>query len=215
MATVVKRRLVELYRSARFECKAFILSRISLSRVFLNKQKYYGRKIEIGAGIHSQKSDFLTIDLSIKADIPYDLKFGLPLETNSLETIYSEHVLENFNHRDLIFLLKEYYRSLRDGGIFSCVVPDAKLYVKAYCEGRLNSIKNSSKSLTSLSYQNRIDILNHVFYMDGHHQHMFYDDSMVDTLTSLGFKQVCVREFNEKLDRKDRKYESIYFKCIK
>jgi predicted SAM-dependent methyltransferase len=118
-------------------------------------------------------------------------------------------VLEHFFYRDLIRLLVDCNRVLKPGGSFSACVPDAGIYVRAY-------ITPNSFNRSFLAYKPAIvsdlkmDRLNYIAYMDGHHRFMFDEENLLRVLTEAGFTDVRRRDFNPALDKFERKYESIY-----
>ena len=72
------------------------------------------------------------MDLSSDSDLCWDLRNPLPFPNNSVAIIYSSHVLEHLHYRELMGLLAESWRVLKPGGLFSCCVPDATIYIQGY-----------------------------------------------------------------------------------
>ena len=72
-----------------------VIGLIKVKLLFNQNQKY---KLEIGVGNSMRKDGFITSDLSLKADYPFDLRFGLLFLSASLELIYAEHVFEHFHY---------------------------------------------------------------------------------------------------------------------
>lgn len=56
----------------------------------------------------------------------------------------------------------------------------------------------------------KIDYVNYMAYMDGHHKYMFDEENLLFILKSAGFRNVRLREFSIDLDHKERDFESIY-----
>ena len=56
----------------------------------------------------------------------------------------------------------------------------------------------------------KIDYVNYMAYMDGNHKYMFDKENLIHILNSKGFKNSGLREFDSKIDRKERDFESIY-----
>jgi predicted SAM-dependent methyltransferase len=56
------------------------------------------------------------------------------IESDSVDVIYSCHVLEHFRRRDLPRVLKEWVRVLKSGGILRISVPDFESIVKIYSQ---------------------------------------------------------------------------------
>lgn len=171
-------------------------------------------RLEIGAG-KSKREGMITSDLDIKSDYPFDLRIGLPFPDESVDFIYAEHVLEHFCFRDVQMLVGECKRVMKPGAVLKVSVPDARIYLNAYCKPDGFNHKEFCTFDLGLNYQLRINIVNYMFYMDGHHRHMFDEESLLLTLKSVGFDSVCTREFDPELDQKVRQYESIYAQCVK
>ncbi len=128
----MRNRSISIFRNfyQDLKCLAFVFIGITKSRLLFNKDRV--NKLEIGVGASGKKKGFITSDLSIKADYPYDFRLGLPFANESLDLIYAEHVFEHFHYRELVSLLANCYRSLKPGGSLSLVVPDARIYLNAY-----------------------------------------------------------------------------------
>jgi predicted SAM-dependent methyltransferase len=95
----------------------------------MNKMKL----LNLGCGSRFHK-DWLNIDFkSNHEDVKeFDLRKGIPLESNSVSVVYSSHVLEHFQKEAAPSFLKEVHRVLEPGGIIRIVVPDLEQIVRAY-----------------------------------------------------------------------------------
>ncbi len=200
-----------LYRDIKF--LAFVVIGSTKAKLFFYKQKV--NKLEIGAGASEKKKDFITSDLSIKADYPFDFRLGLPFPNESLDLIYSEHVFEHFQYRELVSLLSDCYRSLKPNGVLSLVVPDARIFLNAYFHPDEFDYKKYCQYDFGLSYKCRIDYVNYVFYMDGQHQYMFDDENILVLLRDMGFRDVQLRDFDPSMDQEARQNISIYVEARK
>jgi predicted SAM-dependent methyltransferase len=70
-------------------------------------------------------------------DLCWDIRKGIPLPSNSMRGIFTEHTLEHFTWRDAIrVFLPECFRILREGGVLRITVPDAELCLRTYEEAR-------------------------------------------------------------------------------
>jgi len=61
-----------------------------------------------------------------------DIIKGLPLADSSVEAIYSSHVLEHLDKREVELYLREALRILCPGGILRLVVPDLSMIINKY-----------------------------------------------------------------------------------
>jgi predicted SAM-dependent methyltransferase len=169
-------------------------------------------KVEIGAGAVRGRNGWTTLDLALRADLYWDLRWGLPFRSESLEAVYSSHVMEHFAYPDLMKLLAEIRRVLKPGGVYSAAVPDAARYIDAYVNRGERPRCGWKPALRS---ELPIDLVNYVAYMDGQHHYMFDMENLQHVLRLAGFREVHSRAFDPALDRAERDYASIYAVAVK
>lgn len=213
MAMLLKK-VIKALKIIYFEIFCLFCCLVGLIKVKLLFSRNNTNRLEIGAGI-SKKKGMLSLDLDLKSDYPFDLRAGLPFPDDSIDFIYAEHVLEHFQVRDVVMLLAECKRVMKRGGVIRVAVPDARIYLNAYCQPDLFDYKSFCTFDTGLDYQWKINFVNYMFYMDGHHAFMFDEESLVSALESAGFVRVSLREFDAEIDQEVRKHESIYVQCEK
>jgi predicted SAM-dependent methyltransferase len=169
-------------------------------------------QLEIGSG-PAKREGWITLDMCKGADVIWDLRHKLPFDDSCFDKVYCSHVLEHFSYHDLQGLLREVHRVLRPGGQFLIAVPDASIYVDAYMGKRdvdvLMQYKPAVASMKSM------DVLNYIFYMDGHHRFMFDAENLAFHCESVGFVGCASRSFDSSLDMAARDYESLYMSCCK
>jgi predicted SAM-dependent methyltransferase len=173
-------------------------------------------KLEIGAGGKKGKNGWLTMDLTELCDLPWDLRNGIPFPDASLSVIYSSHFFEHLSFQETKKLITECRRVLKEGGIFSICVPNARPYLEAYTRGD-KAFLEKQPSYYQPAYNNTtiIDLVNYVAYMDGQHKYMFDENNLLHILSSNGLKEVKIREFDAEVDMPERRHESIYAQGIK
>lgn len=198
-------------RSAVFFVK-HCLSRRRIRRVLRQAGDVF---VEVGAGDKKGQGGWLTIDITRNCDIFWDLRKGLPFPDGSIKKIYSSHFFEHLSFREIQQFLAECNRVLAQGGTFSICVPNARLYIEAY----LRSGPPMDEQLLGYrpAYNNttRIDYVNYIAYMDGHHKHMFDEENLLHMLNSCGLRNARLRAFDPSLDLKERDAESIYAEAEK
>lgn len=169
-------------------------------------------QLEIGSG-PNKRAGWITLDMCKGVDVYWDLRNKTPFKDESFDRIYCSHVLEHFSYQDLRVVLREMHRILRPNGEFLISVPDASIYVDAYLGRRdastLMQYKPAIPSLMSM------DVLNYIFYMDGHHKFMFDSENLVFHCKAAGFIGCVERPFDQTLDLVVRDYESLYMSCRK
>lgn len=211
-------RIKGIYRTIQFEISSYFFSLIGLLKSKLLFDKNQTNQLEIGLGTSEKKEGFITSDINLATDFPYDLRIGLPFPDASIDFIYSEHVLEHFSYNDLILLLQDCYRVIKENGIFRLVVPNAAIYLNAYSQKEKiddDFQKKYCRYEFGLSYKSPIDYVNYIFYMNGEHRHMFDPDSILVILSDIGFKNVHLDDFSPEIDKQDRKDNSIYVEATK
>lgn len=124
-----------------------------------------------------------------------DVTKGLPFNDMSVDYIYTSHLLEHLRKEDAIFVLKECYRVLKQGGVLRVVVPDLKIYVKEYMNKKEcsddNDIPAADKFMNGLMLQGIGDD-RPLFYkcMCKRHQWMYDFESLAKRLYDCGFSKV-------------------------
>jgi SAM-dependent methyltransferase len=86
------------------------------------------RRLNVGCG-NQRKPGWIGIDKvqTPAVDIVRDLARGLPFEDSSVDEIYCDNVLEHIGPpEDFVFVLNEFYRVLKPGGLATIIVPDAR-----------------------------------------------------------------------------------------
>lgn len=185
----------------------------------LSKRKIKGilkkeKELHIELGADKGRKGWYTFDISGKADLYWDLTFGIPLPNNSVSKIYSSHFLEHFSFKEIQYILDETRRVLVPGGIFSICVPNAKLYIDAYAK---SDTLDEDYFIYKPGYHEttRIDYVNYMAYMNGKHKYMFDTENLIYLLQAKGFKNAHLRKFDPSLDLKKHDYESIYAEAVK
>lgn len=93
-------------------------------------------------------------------DLILDLTKPIPFPDNSVEKIYSSHVLEHFYYNDLLKLLSECRRVLKPSGVFSASVPNARIYIEAYAKPESFDPAIYCRYAPAYNYNSKIDFLN-------------------------------------------------------
>ena len=178
----------------------------------LNKKKEI--KLELGSGNKKGKNDWTTVDIN-DADINWDLKNGIPLSNNSVDKIYSSHLLEHIPFEQLMILLEKCRNVLKVGGEFLVCVPNFRFYADSYKEGKMFRDRETWWKDAFIDTGSAIDQINYIAYMKDEHKYMFDEENLVNTLKKAGFSDVKLRVFDESLDLMERDHESIYALAIK
>lgn len=167
-------------------------------------------QLELGGGSNS-KIGWINVDLYAKDGLALDLRRPLPFPDESVDSIYSEHVLEHFTYLELKSLLSECYRVLKPGGIFQAGVPDAGLAFRAYSADPavFYQLKYWS-NVDPQSLKLPMDEVNWLIYMGEVHHSVFDRQNIVMRLEEVGFTNVSIRSFDSRLDSEFRKHQTMY-----
>lgn len=165
--------------------------------------------IELGAGDVKGQGEWLTVDITQNADVCWDLRFGIPFPDNTVSKIYSSHFFEHLTFNEGQILLKECRRVLKVDGIFLINVPDARWYVEEYLKPSRPGDDSVLSYLPAYNRSSRIDFLNYIAYLDGHHKYMFDSENVLSVMTLSGLNNARLRDYDPILDR-DRSFASLF-----
>ena len=186
-----------------------------------NLRKRQDLKINVGNGPFRHK-EWINIDCQLsshKETLTFDLRRRWPLASGTARFIFSEHVFEHFNYPDDIkHILAECNRVLQKDGVIRVIVPDAELYLRAYCDPTNDFLRNA-RSDTNL----RMEAVNSVFRENGFHKYAYDFETMKELLELAGFRNVRRSDFrnsvhgelNVDLDEPQRRLESLYVEAIR
>lgn len=180
-----------------------------------------GLRLNIGAG-DQRVVGWLSIDLTSKSpDVRWDIRWGIPFKTSTIEAIHCEHFLEHLSYpQESQPFLKECQRVLCMGRGCRIVVPDARKYISAYAQmdrGFWGSLKDLGGA--SSPFSTEIEIINQAFRMGGEHCFAYDRRTLTHSLNQAGFRAVLPRGYQPKryLDQTHqwRQQESLYLYALK
>jgi SAM-dependent methyltransferase len=157
---------------------------------------------------------WINIDLiGLKADLPWDLRQGLPFPEGSAEAIFHEHLLEHLPLVAVLPFLRECRRTLRVGGVIRVGVPDAERYIRDYVlpQGFIDTFR-PGRPTPLLALAETAYCYGHLSLWDG--------ATLSLALTEAGFDGVTARAFGDSSispvpDSPHREFESVYVEGIK
>jgi SAM-dependent methyltransferase len=81
-------------------------------------------KLNLGSGT-SRYQDYLSVDYYVDGvDVQHDLTKPLPYEDESVDAIYSSHVIEHFSRAEWEDIRKDWARVIKPGGTIEIRCPD-------------------------------------------------------------------------------------------
>lgn len=183
-------------------------------------------KLQVGGGSH-YLHNFINLDLFQPADIIWDCRYGLPFPNGRFDYIFSEHFLEHIDFPDsALFILKEFYRTLKKGSSLFISIPDGGKVINAYAKNnkrflnRLYKVCYSRRNPKVQIYSN-IDYINYLFRDQINNpkytvHHWAYDNnSLIGLLKAAGFKKVQKTSINTDFCNKKREFYSLYILATK
>jgi SAM-dependent methyltransferase len=156
----------------------------------VRESKRHLRKVQLGAG-RNNSPHYLNLDCydADYIDVRHDIREPLPFDTDSLDEVYSHHVIEHVNYPDALKLFKEVFRCLKPGGKFVSRLPDAR---------------NAARQFAILPPGEKKDMMTLCLYggmaygwqPTPEHQHLFgwTNDALRRDLENCGF---CVEQCDE------------------
>jgi predicted SAM-dependent methyltransferase len=93
-------------------------------------------RAHLGPGQHRYLPGWINVDANMftaRCDVWADLRNGLPFPYNSVDAIYSYHVIEHLPEIDIHW--KEVFRCLKPGGVFRVGGPNGDNAIKKFTEG--------------------------------------------------------------------------------
>lgn len=202
---------VKAVRAARWALK----QRLSLRYVHQVLGERKDIYIEVGSGDKPGTNGWITLDMTPNCDVYWDLRKGIPFPTESVSKIYSSHFFEHLSFTEAQKFLDECRRVLVADGKFLICVPNARRYLEAYLNDQTLDSNVWFAYKPAYNGTTKIDYVNYVAYMDGHHKYMFDPENVIHILESKGFRNVRFRPFDASLDQADRDFESIYAEAEK
>lgn len=140
-------------------------------------------KVQVGCG-EKYLPNFINIDGNFrrKADYILDVRCGLPFPDNSIELIYSCHMLEHVHVAEAIRILKEWRRVLSHTGYIRLTLPDFEHIFRIIAGEEDSSFPRRFQSL----HGKAINFL----FCDGQHK-FAYSRAVVEELAlGVGFSRV-------------------------
>lgn len=200
--------------------QALVAALIRNRRWLINDSRIRNKTyLDIGCGLNTH-SHFINLDYCWHTgiDVCWDLTAPLPLKSQSLQGIFSEHCLEHLPLGVADALLGECRRLLRKGGVLRLIVPDGQLYLENYAKyhaGLRHIEQPYQNNLVYKGINTPILSVNDVFR--GHGHLFIYDfDMLRQLLEQHGFTEIKRESFGSGrdpallLDTAHRAVESLY-----
>ena len=146
-------------------------------------------KLEIGGG-KKPRAGYLTCDIRDLPHIDYVCAAdALPFEDNTVDEVYSRHVVEHFTLKELLKVLEEWNRVLKIGGEIYIICPNLLWHLRQVLEGSHESFytKPSGQNARYWGFGSLFGWQQDEF---GVHKFGYYFELLRDILEAMGFEQV-------------------------
>lgn len=170
------------------------------------------KKLQIGAQSNSI-GGWLNVDIHPKTyEVAYmDATEPFPFEDNSLDYVFSEHMIEHITFESGKFMIKECFRTLKKGGKIRIATPDLAFLINLYSKDKSSIqnqyidfsiekyFKNSAPAFDTLVINN--------FMRDWGHQFVHDEKSLTYLLKEAGFQSITRTKVGESTDENLRDIE--------
>lgn len=163
-----------------------------LMRFFLfSKDK--PRRLHVGCG-KNHFTDWINVDIDPRAELIVFIEKKLPFSDDSLDRIYSEHVLEHVSYETGIFFLKEANRTLKTCGIIRIAMPDLDDLIDGYQKDwrRFDWVNWPEFKFI----KTKAEMINIAFRWWGH-QHLYNREELERALCEAGFSTFAFVEHSQ------------------
>tara|TARA_B110000438_G_C15765142_1_gene629206 strand:+ start:756 stop:1418 length:663 start_codon:yes stop_codon:yes gene_type:complete len=163
------------------------------------------------------------IDKVINEDIRYcNAGKYIPEQDNSVNILYSSHMLEHLDDLETKAFLSESIRVLVDGGLIRIVVPDFEKIVQDYLVSNNPKTFIKDSCLVAEKPHNLLKKIQYLIQGHGWHFNMYNNKSLIKLIKSYGFRDVKILNPGETkikntqgLDLYAHSKNSIYLEAIK
>lgn len=175
-----------------------------------------GARLHFGCGPNI-KPGWVNIDLANPAaDLHLDLSRPLPFDDELAAFVYSEHFLEHLDYPEPAGLfVRECYRVLAHGGVFSVGVPDTEWPLKSYAQGHDFKRESEARHWHPDWCETEIEHINFHFRQGTQHRFAYDYETLERMLARCGFVDIRRRDYDPGLDLEHRAFGTLYAEARK
>ncbi len=137
------------------------------------------------------------VDFFRHNEVKYSKATNLPVIENSVEIIYSSHMLEHLDRQDALVFLQEAHRVLVVGGLIRLCLPDINKLCKSYLEHGDADIFVEQTLLATPSQKTTFSKLKFFIIGSRHHMWMYDAKSLTRLMLKVGFRDIKILEPGE------------------
>jgi predicted SAM-dependent methyltransferase len=163
------------------------------------------------------------MDIAASKKIKYaDGGKHIPEANNTIDALYSSHMLEHLDEDETHVFLTESKRILKDGGIIRLVVPDFDILIRSYNHHNNPAEFIKDSCLVGQKPKSLIKKLQYLFQGHGWHFSMYNQKTLVALLARYEFKNIQILQEGEtnisgceQLNLSPHSHESIFIEAEK
>lgn len=184
---------------------------------WLNVDYAIGAWLAKTPGFATINKKFKIINLNWSNDIFLcDLTKKLPWDDDSVDIIYSSHSLEHLSKIEGRYLLRECHRLLKPNGIIRIIVPDLKVIINRYTQGKIAA--DEVLDQLYVTYNSPTDgVLKRIIapFIQFPHKCMYDTPTLLRIMSEIGFEVASKQAFESEIkdiqviEQSDRTAESI------
>src|SRR5437868_13005228 len=143
-------------------------------------------KVHLGPGRRNYLPGWINVDANMftgKCDIWTDFARHLPFRDETIEALYSHHVIEHLSDLDRHF--EEAYRCLKPGGVYRVGGPNADNAIKKFVEGDAGWFKDWPDKRQSLGGR-----LNNFILCRNEHRAILTESYLRELMEGAGFREI-------------------------
>lgn len=148
------------------------LSRQAVVARYLREHEKRGLHLGCGANLHE---GWLNTDLviSLPGAMYLDAAKQFPLPNESMDQVFSEHMIEHINHPEALFMLRECFRVLKPGGRIRIATPNLDVVLKLYAPEASQDVEEymqwfNERNMKGFGGTGPAAVINCFFYSWGH-----------------------------------------------
>lgn len=197
--------IIKLIKMVKFKFRRkFGLVDRQIIKKYLSRK--YIRKLHIGCGNNILDNGWLNTDYYLYSDtIMYlDATQPFPLDNESFDYVFSEHMIEHISYPQGQMMLNECFRILKPNGRIRISTPDLSFLIDLYKEDKSYLQKEYIKWITDkrLKYASRYEdtfVINN-FVRDWGHQFIYDEKTLRLSMVKAGFSSIVRCNLNESGD---------------
>lgn len=158
-------------------------------------------------GILPKKYYQMSWSKHIQSIMVRDVRKKLPFDDESVDFIYSSHLIEHLRKNEAEKVLRECFRVLKRGGLIRLVIPDLELMARNYIKEVENIRNNKEKKeyfpseifldMLGMGERTKTPLILKIFSSGSIHRWMYDQFSLTALLESCGFIDIQKRNFKE------------------